>query len=200
MSAINEVEDNEKNHPLAEEPKDLEKYNSKKIKLLYLITVGAVLLIVILVAIIVIFIGGKNKNSENKKDKDILDSYFELIYDTTNDDQGTKLFNENFVDKISLMIIDNTTVNISNIYQFDGIGKHKVVIEIFKNIESTEEIFIDINNLISINFDNFKSENLKNISGMFYNCISLTSLNLTSFNAKKSNKYESFILLLYFIK
>ena len=188
MSAINEVEDEEKNIPLAQDKK-IQEPNSKKIKCLYFITVAAVLLIVVSVAVIVIFFGGKSKGSETDKNNELyLNSSFEAIYEIYNENEDTKLFNENLIDKISSMVIDNKTVNISNIsntYQFDGEGKHKVVIELSKKLESTEEMFKGATNLISIIFKNFQKENLKSMSGMFWGCNSLTSLDFNSFNTKQ---------------
>ena len=49
MSAINEVEDDEKenNQPLIEEPKYAREISSTKIKYLYILTVGSALLIIV---------------------------------------------------------------------------------------------------------------------------------------------------------
>ena len=133
MSAINEVEDEEKNQPLVEEPKNNGGINPVKIKLLYILTVGGVLLIVILVAIIVIFIGGNSKSSEKEKDNrndtipeidPYLNSTFDAVYENLNEGEEVKLFNEYLIDKISYMIIDNEAVNISNLYTFNKTGKH----------------------------------------------------------------------------
>lgn len=63
MSAINDSEnDEEKNQPLAEDSLALiQKKTSWKIKCLYVLTIGGVLLIVCFVAFIVIFNGKKIK-------------------------------------------------------------------------------------------------------------------------------------------
>ena len=173
ISAINEVEDEEKNQPLVEEPINNGDISSAKIKLLYILTVGGVLLIVFLVAIIVIFIGGNSKNSEQEKDNknetipDIdpyLNSTFDAVYENLNEGEEVKLFNEYLIDKISYMIIDNEAVNISNLYTFNKTGEHKVIIKLKNNqiLESTEEMFKDCIYLNDIYFKNFNTENVKN--------------------------------------
>ena len=151
MSAINEIEDEEKqkDKPLVEEEKEaVGDISSKKIKLLYIITVGGVLLIVVLVAIIVIFLGNnisenENPNEDNNnKDNETIPDYdpdidpyinssFIAFYQTSSGGEEVKLFNEYIIDKISLMQVDNETINlanISNIYKFNSIGDHKVII------------------------------------------------------------------------
>ena len=169
MSAINEVEDEEKNQPLVEEPISNGDISSAKIKFLYILTVGGVLLIVFLVAIIVIFIGGNSKNSEQEKDNknetipDIdpyLNSTFDVVYENLNEGEEVKLFNEFLIDKISYMIIDNEEVNISNLYTFNKTGEHKVIIKLKNNqiLESTEEMFKDCIYLTDIYIKNFKTE------------------------------------------
>ena len=71
MSKINEIEDEEKekNQHLIEDPENLKEYCSGKVKLLYISTVGIVLLIIVIIGIIVIYIGN-NKNNNNKNSDD----------------------------------------------------------------------------------------------------------------------------------
>ena len=153
-------------------------------------------MVVILVAIIVIFLGGnKNGNNTNNKNNTKNDTYPEPDPDNDQDKNLTNyisakyeiaegnneiiLFNEKYLDSISLMLIDNKRANITNKYKFTGIGEHNITIEFNKNLESTEDMFKYCNNLKEIFFSKFKTENIENMSGMFHGCKSLTSLNLT---------------------
>ena len=43
-------------------------------------------------------------------------------------------------------------------------------------------MFYSCQNLNSIDFENFKTQNVEDLSFMFYNCNSLTSINLSNFN------------------
>ena len=45
-------------------------------------------------------------------------------------------------------------------------------------------MFADCNSLISINLSNFNTQNVTNMSNMFYKCKSLTSLDLSNFNTQ----------------
>ena len=123
MSAINEVEDDqkEKNEPLQGEPEGVNEISLTKIKLYYAATVGGVILIVALVAIIVIFVGGskngdsiENKNNtkndtfpEHDPDYDPLiyknlTNYFSAKYDVVEENVEMLLFNEKYLDSIFL--------------------------------------------------------------------------------------------------
>ena len=206
MSAINEVEDDqkEKNEPLQGEPEGVNEISLTKIKLYYAATVGGVLLVVILVAIIVIFLGGNENgtNIENKNntkndtypgpDPDYdpliyknLTNYFSAKYDVVEENQEILLFNEKYLDSIKLMLIDDRRANITNKYNFTGIREHTITIEFKKNLESTEDMFKGCTNLRGIFFTKFKTENIENMAGMFSGCTSLTSLNLTTFENSK---------------
>ena len=44
-------------------------------------------------------------------------------------------------------------------------------------------MFYNCSSLTSLNLSNFYTYNVQNMSYMFYNCCSLTSLNLSNFNA-----------------
>ena len=51
-------------------------------------------------------------------------------------------------------------------------------------------IFYECSSLTSINLSSFKNEKVTNMSGMFGNCKSLISLDLHSFNTQKVNDME----------
>ena len=139
---------------------------------MYILTVRSVLLIVVLVYIIVSFIRGNIKNSDdiidnknktnNETDINELDpfinSFLIAIYESPTDGEQIKLFNENFKDKISSIIIDNITINISHKLRFNNSGRHNVIIEFNKTLETTEEMLKDYDKLIEIIFNGFNTE------------------------------------------
>ena len=48
-------------------------------------------------------------------------------------------------------------------------------------------MFYNCSSLISIDLSSFNTSNVKNMGGMFYKCSSLTSIDLSSFNTSKVN-------------
>ena len=50
------------------------------------------------------------------------------------------------------------------------------------------EMFYDCSSLTSVNLSNFNTNNINNMSNMFFGCRSLTSLNLSNFNTNNVNK------------
>ena len=83
------------------------------------------------------------------------------------------------------MHIDNKKVKISNINIFKDKGEHIILFGFNKILESTKEMFKDYKNLKELDFNNFTTNEINNMDGMFYGCFSLKSLNLKNFNTKK---------------
>ena len=54
-----------------------------------------------------------------------------------------------------------------------------------------------MSSLESLDLSNIHTDNVVDLSHMFYNCSSLTSLNLTNFNTNKAT-YKSYVLWLLF--
>ena len=137
---------------------------------------------------------------------------FKSIYYTSENNSNINLIYEDYVEKIEEIYIDGKKVNSTKNYTFSNHGNHSVYIlinisnsislknlfmgieniksiyfsEIFdtKNIINMANMFFNCLSLTSINFSNFNTENVKDMSFMFYNCISLTSVNCTNFNTQ----------------
>ena len=72
--------------------------------------------------------------------------------------------------------------NIKTPYKFQNKGKHSINY-IFKNKASNiSYMFSDCSSLTSLNLSNFNTNNVKDMSYMFSKCFSLTYLNLSNFN------------------
>ena len=65
-------------------------------------------------------------------------------------------------------------------------------------------MFFNCENIINLNFENFDTRNVTNMSSMFYGCKNLKNIDLSSFNTKNVNdmifmfnNYENLINLTY---
>jgi len=80
--------------------------------------------------------------------------------------------------------INNKIIVFSYFYRFNKKGKYFIEYS-FKNILSkTNYMFYDCFSLTNINLSNFNTQNVTNMSFMFYNCISLRNINLSNFNTQ----------------
>ena len=70
-----------------------------------------------------------------------------------------------------------------------------------KFLNSIYSIFSDINRLISISFSPFfNTSNITNMGYIFYNCNSLTSINLSNFDTSKVINMNSMFSLCFSLK
>ena len=66
-----------------------------------------------------------------------------------------------------------------------------MVIYKFKNLlKVTNYLFYNCYTLTSLNLSNFSTQNVTNMRYMFYNCKSLTSLDLSNFNTQNVTNME----------
>ena len=116
--------------------------------------------------------------NESINENDIKNYTFELTYQTNIKNEKIILFNkiyENFVDEI---IIDNRKINTSYFYTFLNRGEHNVKILLnTTDLNSTEEMFFNISNLINIEIIELKAGNLFSTKRMFNNCKNVKKIN-----------------------
>ena len=67
-------------------------------------------------------------------------------------------------------------------YNFKKIDKYLIKINCKRKLINTKNMFYDCSSLTSLNLSNFNTNNVTDMSGMFYECSSLASLNLFNFN------------------
>ena len=67
-------------------------------------------------------------------------------------------------------------------YQFHVKRKESLILIFRENMTNMSKMFYNCSSLTSLNLSNFNTNNVNNMSYMFYNCSSLTSLNLSNFN------------------
>ena len=120
---------------------------------------------------------------------------FRAEYKTTYNDENVTLiyylpydFYSRYNDsKILEMAVDGKEVTPSRIYNFKSPGIHKVYFTLnITNNDCFYSMFKNNKHLTSIYFSqNFNTENIKFMNGMFYNCESLTSIYLSYFNTSQ---------------
>ena len=123
---------------------------------------------------------------------------FKANYHTNQYYENVKLMNY-IPDRIIDMIVDGIQVNEgqyqNNWYTFHSSGNHIVCILIdITHLNSLQNFFRDITNLISISFTpEFNTENVENMNGMFWECISLISINFSNLNTKNVKDMEAML-------
>ncbi len=89
-------------------------------------------------------------------------------------------------DKINSSICDlylnNERINFNYKYKFEKEGKYSLKILFKKSIKNISYMFNQCSSLTSLNLSNFNTNNVEDMSYMFQLCSSLTSLNLSNFN------------------
>ena len=130
-------------------------------------------------------------NSSNKKISNI--SSFETLYITTKKNEKVILINKLYNIFIKEVIIGTIKINKTYEYVFPEPGEHHIITFLnMENINTTELMFCDINNLISINFEpSFFNQDIKSLHGMFKGCKNLKYINLNN------NEYSKIIDLSY---
>ena len=83
------------------------------------------------------------------------------------------------------MIIDSRKVTPNNEFNFPNKGNHSVFFLLKNNLFSLKKIFYSNNKIISITFSKyFYTKNIIDMSYLFYNCESLSFIDITYFNTE----------------
>ena len=88
--------------------------------------------------------------------------------------------NEDDIKDCDIFINDNK-IDFDYNYIFPNYGVFKIKYVFKKLLKSTNFMFYDCSSLISLNFSNFKTDNIADAYCMFNNCHSLISLDLSNF-------------------
>ena len=85
--------------------------------------------------------------------------------------------------------ISNITTTISPNYtvKFDSVNKKTISLDWLRtnNMTSMNSMFYNCSSLTSLDLSNFDTSNVNNMNAMFYGCNKLTSLDLSNFNTSK---------------
>ena len=130
----------------------------------------------------------KNKEKKNKKIQ-ILNSYEEVKRkDPYRDWKNNKAIkNEKEIKENCEIYLNNKKKTFSYEYIFEKEDKNEIKIILKNSLKNTNFMFYECSSLTSLNLFNFKTKNVKDMSYMFYGCSSLTSLNLSNFNTNNVN-------------
>ena len=80
--------------------------------------------------------------------------------------------------------INEKIIEFSYNYKFKKEGKYKIEYLFKNNLNKTCFMFYECNSLTNLNLSNFNTQNVTNMSYMFEFCNSLTNLNLSNFNTQ----------------
>jgi len=122
----------------------------------------------------------------NKKDKEPIHLIHDFKLDINDwDNESKKLYektkrniNENNIE----IYINNKKIKFNYKYENEEIGKIKVKFTFKKLLASTSYMFYECSSLESIDLSSFNTNNVTNMKYMFYDCFSLKSIDLTLFN------------------
>ncbi len=88
--------------------------------------------------------------------------------------------------------INNKKIDFTFNYKFSKKGINKINIKCKKDLTNMSYMFNECSSLTSLNLSNFNTNNVNNMNNMFYNCSSFTYLNLSKC------KIYFFIIYIYF--
>jgi len=122
----------------------------------------------------------------NKKDKEVIyllhDFKLNINYWSDKDkklyEEGKKNINENNIE----IYINNKKIKFNYKYESNEIGQIKVKFKFNKLLTSTSFMFYECYSLKSIDLSSFNTNNVTNMRNMFNRCSSLKSIDLSSFN------------------
>ena len=95
------------------------------------------------------------------------------------DEELFKKYNnkEDFQNSIDLFI-DNQKIDFQFNYKFPKENKYNLTIKIKKLLQNLRNMFYNCSSLSSLNLSNFNTNNVQDMNNMFYYCSSLTSFHL----------------------
>ena len=121
------------------------------------------------------------KINDNKKSKD--DKYNILNYYGNNYWENDKeLNNKKDFEELIDLFLNNQKIEFQFKFTFKQNKEYKIKMNIKEQLKNLRNMFYNCSSLISLNLDNFNTNNVEDMSYMFSGCSSLTSLNLSNFN------------------
>ena len=121
------------------------------------------------------------KEENVNKDIRIINSYEEFVRKYQFKEIQNNARNEDEIKKCEIKI-NEELIPFNYYYQFKSKGKYTIKYSFKNNITSTGFMFYECSSLTYINLSNFNTNNITNMSNMFSGCASLTDINLSNFN------------------
>ena len=96
---------------------------------------------------------------------------------------------KNYLTQNNFIKIDDINIQFSSTYTFTTCGIHKIKYKFKHAINSAKKLFFDCGSIIKLDFSNFKTQNINDMSQMFEGCISLKDFpDICQWNLKAENK------------
>ena len=121
------------------------------------------------------------------KDKQIINSYENVkrIKNYKNEEDDWKYENEKNIKENIKIKINGKLIDFCYYYNFQKEGNYKIEYLFKNNLTKTDYMFYNCHSLTNLDLSNFNTQNVTNMSSMFIHCYSLINLNLSNFNTKK---------------
>ena len=117
-------------------------------------------------------------------------------YETERDDENVVIINID--DNIEfIVIIDDVKYEKKKSHNFIKAGKHKVIFEFEKKLNSLESLFEGNKNIIDIDFTKLQTENIKSMENLFKDCTNLTNVNFNNKTPNLENTRNMFLDVLH---
>ena len=81
--------------------------------------------------------------------------------------------------------INDKIIPFNYFYKFDKQGKYNIRYSFNEYLSKIDFMFFDCNSLTKIDLSNFNTENVTDMNHMFHGCDSLSNVNLSNFNTEK---------------
>ena len=136
-----------------------------------------------------------NIESEDiNKDILIINSFenFKRIEESENEEEGEEEENkeneneEQIKENIQIKI-NKKIIDFSYYHKFEKVGKYEIEYSFKSNLTNINYMFYNCLNLTSLNLSKFKTENINNMKSIFDGCESLLNINLSNMDTKNAN-------------
>ena len=135
----------------------------------------------------------------NIKDEDInreiriINSYEEEQRRVNRKELKKEYMNEEEI-KMCKISINDKQIQFNYFYKFPNKGKHTIKYSFNNILTKTNYMFYECSSLTNINLSNFKTQNVTNMYSMFFGCSSLTDINLSNINTQKVTNMDRMFL------
>ena len=82
--------------------------------------------------------------------------------------------------KLCEIYINSKKIKFNYFYTFENYGNYKIKYDFKETLNSINFLFINCENIINLDFSNFKVTKIISVSHLFYGCKSLISLNINN--------------------
>ena len=133
---------------------------------------------------------------ENDINKDI---YF-LDNSDYEDENGNKHFHDSlkeFNELNSKLYINNKKYRFQKCLRFAKKGEYYIKIKSYFSVKDCSNMFYNCNSIKSIDLSSFNAKNVTNMNNMFFNCENLTNINFSNFNTENVTNMDNMFCQCY---